>query len=261
MNKKTIPINDFFNEKTKEGEIITILGPSGIGKSIFSIIFSNNFENKKTLIFNLDFFNNSLIKLLEINKKIQKNNKKTEKNINFYQNNLKIEDFILKSKYNIDYISGSEIIFNSKKTITPQKIKNVINNLKNKYDLILVDSSSECLLDYLKEILKISNYSIFISGSNLLEIRKSQKLLEIYTKEWEISKNKIKIIFNKWTKQSIDDEVLKELFRNYEILGKIKLSDFYDLAINKNNIKIKEIQKDINKIKRKIIRKKVIKIT
>ena len=106
----------------------------------------------------------------------------------------------------------------------------------------------------------MSKYLIFISGTNLLEIKKSQKLLNIYTKDWEIRKNKIKIIFNKWTKNPIDDEVLRNIFKDYDILGKIKLNDFYDLTINKNNIKKKEIQRDINHIKRKIVRKKVIKI-
>ena len=270
FNKKTIPINDFFNQETKDGKIISILGPNGIGKSIFSIIFSNNLENKKVLIFNLDIFNNSIVNLLEINK----NNKFNQKNINnkknkinfeknnnyLSKNNFNINNYIIESKYKIDFIFGTDIIFNSEINMNPQKLNNIINKLKNKYDLILIDTSSENLLDYTKEILKNSDYGIFISGANLLEIKKSQKLLDIYTNEWDIYNKKIKIIINKWTKESIDDEVLKQIFKNYDILGKIKLSDYYDLAINKNNLKRKEIQKDLNKIKNKIVRRKIIKI-
>ena len=269
FNKKTIPINDFFNQETKDGKIISILGPNGIGKSIFSIIFSNNLENKKVLIFNLDIFNNSIVNLLEINK----NNKFNQKNINnknkinfeknnnyLSKNNFNINNYIIESKYKIDFIFGTDIIFNSEINMNPQKLNNIINKLKNKYDLILIDTSSENFLDYTKEILKNSDYGIFISGANLLEIKKSQKLLDIYTNEWDIYNKKIKIIINKWTKESIDDEVLKQIFKNYDILGKIKLSDYYDLAINKNNLKRKEIQKDLNKIKNKIVRRKIIKI-
>ncbi len=54
--------------------------------------------------------------------------------------------------------------------------------------MITIDSN------YTKEILKEVEYGIFISGANLLEIKKSQKLLEIYTKEWNIYNKKIKII-------------------------------------------------------------------
>ena len=281
FNKKTIPINDFFNEETKDGKLISILGTNGIGKSIFSIVFSNNLENKKILIINLDIFNNSLINLLEINKDKIKNNKNkinneknndynkikkynikniNEINNNFYKNNFNIDNYIINSKYNIDFIFGADIIFNSGINVNPQKLTNMINKLKNKYDLILIDTSSENLLDYTKEILKNSDYGIFISGANLLEIKKSQKLLDIYTKEWGIYNKNIKIIINKWTKESIDDGILKEIFKKYDIIGKIKLSDYYDLAINKNNLKRKEIQKDLNKIKTKIVRKKIIKI-
>ena len=93
---------------------------------------------------------------------------------------------------------------------------------------------------------------------HFLEIKKSQKLLEIYTNEWDVPKENIKIIFNKYTRQSLDDEILKDIFKNYEILGKIKLSDYYDLAINKNNANRKEIQKDIKNIGRKIVRFKIV---
>ena len=104
--------------------------------------------------------------------------------------------------------------------------------------------------------MKKSENIIFISGSNLLEIKKAQKLLNIYIEEFNIPKEKINIIFNKWSKNSIDDGVLRELFRNYKILGKIKLSDYYDLAINRNDIKNKQIEKNIKYIRRKIVRKK-----
>ncbi len=214
-------------------------------------------ENKKVIIIDFDIFNNSITNLLGINKKIieKNNNKIKNEKFNNKKINFNIENYIINCKNNIDLISGINLIYKSSQSINPQKIKNIINNLKNKYDLIIIDSSSDFLLDYSKEILKMCDYSIFISGANLLEIKKSKKLLEIYDKEWEIPKQKIKIIFNKWTQKSIDDEILKEIFKNYDILGKIKLSDYYDLAINKNNIKIKEIKNELKTIKKKLIKK------
>lgn len=254
-NKKTIPINNFFNEETKESEIITILGPNGIGKSIFSITYASNIQNKKILIIDFDIINNNMHNLLGI----EAFSKKIKNNKNLYQEKIDISDFIINTKSGIDLISGLNLIFNYQNQPTPSKIRNLINSIKNKYDLIIIDTSSECLLEYTKELIKTSNESIFISGANTLEIKKSQKLLEIYNKQWDIPKEKIKIIFNKCTNKSIDDEVLKEIFKKYEILGKIKLNDYYDLAINKNNSKEKEIQKDITKIRNRIVRKKIIK--
>ncbi len=253
FNMKTIPINDFFEDNTKDGKIISILGPNGIGKSIFSITFANSIKDKKILIIDFDVFNNSLKNLLGVKDR----NDKVKGSLNLYQGNVDINDFIVKIESNMDYLLSMNLIFNTDLQISSQRLRNIINKIRCKYDYIIIDTSAEGLIEYTKEIVKITDELIFISGANLLEIKKSQKLLEIYTKEWDIPKDIIKIIFNKYTKQSLDDEVLKQIFKNYEIIGKIKLSDYYDLAINKNKTNKKEIQKEINNIGRKIVKIKV----
>ena len=80
--------------------------------------------------------------------------------------------------------------------------------------------------------------------------------MEIYNKEWGIRKNKINIVFNKCTNKSIDESVLKEIFNKYNILGKIQLNDYYDLLINKNMTQKSKLQKEIEKIKKQIIKEK-----
>ncbi len=251
---KTIPINNFFNEETKDGKIISILGPNGIGKSIFSIIFSNSLKDKEVLIVDFDFFNKNLINLLGVKNR----NLQNRKDANSYFENFDINDFIVKIENNIDYLLSINLLYNSEIQASSKSIRNMINRLKSKYDYIIVDTMTEGLIEYTKEILKITDEIVFISGANLLEIKKAQRLLDIYTNEWDIPKEMIKIIFNKYTKQSLDDSVLREIFRNYEILGKIKLSDYYDLAINKNIAKQKNIQKDIAHIGKKIVKIKVL---
>ena len=221
MSKKTIPINNFFSEETKDGKILTILGANGIGKSIFSVTFAANIKDKKVLIIDFDILNNSLQYLLavknydkDIKNKIMKNN---------LNSNININDYVIKTKYNVDLISGVNLIFNNAKQSSITKIKNTIKQAKKLYDLIIVDTSSECFMDYTKEMIKMSNQSILISGANSLEIKKAKKLLQIYTEEWNIAKEQLNIIFNKCTKYSIDDEILKGVFKGYNILGKIKL--------------------------------------
>lgn len=262
FNRKTIPVNNFFKFETKEGNVLTILGPNGIGKSIFSITYAGNIKEKKILIIDFDVINNSLHNLLgvrEYSKKIIEKIKDNKiKNNNEYDDQINIFDFIIPTKFNVDLISGVNLIFNSNKQPSANKIKNLISSIKNNYDLIIIDTSSECLLEYTKELIKISNQAIFISGANMLEIKKSQKLLEIYNKEWNIPREKINIIFNKYTDKSIDDEILKDVFKKYQILGKIQLNDYYDLAINKNNLKEKQILKDVENIRKRIERNRLI---
>ena len=245
---KSIPINNLY---TKSGKVISILGPNGIGKSIFSIVLSKNMKDKKILIIDFDILNNSLHTILgveEYSKIIQDNLKKNnniDKKFNFI-------DFIIKTKFNIDLISGINLIFDSEYKINPDKIKKLMEKLKAKYDLIIVDTSSDCFLDFTKEIVKISNELIFISGANILEIKKAKKLLDIYTNEWGEDVKKFKIIFNKCTKNSVDDSILKEIFKAYNIVGKVKLSNYYDLIIN--DIHYANMNDEINRIKNKIFK-------
>lgn len=248
FNQKTIPINNFFSDK--KGLTISILGSNGIGKSIFSILYAQNKKDKKVLIIDFDILNNSLHTILGVKNYNNKIKNKIKKE--YIKNNL--NNLIIKINNNIDLISGINLIMDKKERINISEFKNLINKIKNNYDYIIIDTSSECFFEYNKEIIKMSNFSIFISGANLLEINKTKKLLDIYKNEWQIDNKKINIIFNKCTSQSIDDNVLKNIFNNYNILGKIKLSEYYDMAINENNVQkikikseLKNIQKNINK--------------
>ncbi|MBR3673604.1 MAG: hypothetical protein IKN65_04875, partial [Clostridia bacterium] len=162
-----------------------------------------------------------------------------DKNLNI--NKINIENLIININKKIDLISGINLIFDSNNKISEEKLNYIIKILSEKYDFIIIDTSSECFFEYNKELIKISDKSIFLTEPNLLEISKSKRFLEMYYYNWKIEKNKINIIFNKFNKNSIDINLLKKLFYDYKIIGKIKLKNNYNLLINNNfkNIKIK----------------------
>ena len=56
----------------------------------------------------------------------------------------------------------------------------------------------------------------------------------MYIKNWNIKKEKIKIIMNKQNKNSIYKKILKNIFTDFNIIGEIKYSDNYNTLINKN---------------------------
>lgn len=108
-------------------------------------------------------------------------------------------------------------------------------------------------MDYTKEIIKYSDISIFLVEANLIELKKSKKLLEIYVNEWKIEKQKINIIFNKYNKKSIDKNILNKLFYDFKILGYLKLDENYNYIINNNiNYMNKDIKEEYKKILNKI---------
>lgn len=210
--------------KNKKNKIISILGTHGSGKSIFSINLIKNIKNKKVLLIDFDIINNSIHTLFGV--------KKYPININ--KEKIEIENLIIKINNNINLICGLDLIYKRNKKITEEEIKNIFIKLNNIYDYIIVDTSSECFFDYTKFIIQNSDISIFLVESNLIEIEKSKKLLEMYINNWNINKDKIKIIMNKQNKNSIYKKILKNIFIDFKIIGEIKYNENYNTLINKN---------------------------
>ena len=260
INKNNLLNINFNNSKNnnlnnKNKEIICVTGTSGVGKSIFSINLAKSFmENKnKILIIDFDILNNSLHTILGI-KKDQEKIKNKIKNNNLLDE-IKIEDLIIKINNKLDLISGINLLFDSKYKISSIKIKNILEKLKQIYEIIIIDTSSECFFDYTKEIIKNSNVNIFITEANLLEIKKAKNLLNIYINDWNIPQNNFNILFNKYNENSIDISILKNIFSGFSILGKLDINSKYNLLINKNNINSleKNLKNEYLKINKKIL--------
>lgn len=233
------------NKKVKKEKInkkiISVIGTGGVGKSSFCTIFAKLFNNKRILIIDFDILNSSINSIFGIKKKpIKKNNIK-------FNNNIK--NLIVKVDKKIDMLCATKILVDEKYKKIKEEFSNILLELKNKYDLIIIDNSSECFFEYTKEILNKSDTIFFLVEPNVIELKKSRNLLDIYINKWKIKKEKINIIFNKININSIDDKILKTIFSDFKILGKIKININYNLIINRNFKFInKKIKKDYLKI-------------
>ena len=259
INKK---INSKINKKNNlkiENKIITIIGLPCSGKSIFSILLAEQLKIKnKILLLDFNLEQNDLSTILG-KKKYSKNIIKKMKNNNIEQINIK--DFIIKINEKIDLISGLDVFFTEK--IEKYKLKNMLMELKNKYEIIIIDTPSEYKKEELKILLKNSEEIIFLLEANLIQIKKTKIILDYYEKNWKIKKEKIKLIFNKNNKNSIPIFLLKKIF-NKNYLGQINYDEKINYVINKNKIKNsnKNTKKQILKIILKLnqIKKKKIKL-
>ena len=237
-------------ELNSQKEIICILGSGGVGKSIFTVNLAKSliYSKKKILIIDFDILNNSLHTILGVKKYSEKISKKIKEN-NLIKDKIGLKELKIKINKRIDLISGINLLFDSKYKINNIQFNNLFNDVKKFYDVIIIDTSSECFFNYTKDIIKKSNINIFIVEPNLLEIQKSKNILKIYKEEWNIDNNKINILFNKFNKNSIDINILKIIFSEYNIKRKIDINNKYNLIINKNANKIdKNIKKEYLKI-------------
>ena len=213
-------------EKVKgKNKIIVISGSHGTGKSLISTCMALELENeKKILLVDFDLVNQSINTILGKKIKLKENNKNSLS---------KYDKFKIKISKNLDYLCGKNIIKqNNEKDY--QEINLFFDEIKNVYDVIIIDISSDENLDYTELILKKTDIILFLTEGNLLEIKKAIKLLNFYINEWHVKKNKINIIFNKYNKKSIDKKILKNIFIDFNILGKIDFKNNYSLMINKN---------------------------
>ena len=238
-NRKLLAIENTeakeMSNRMKQSQVVCISGTSGVGKSIFSVNLAKVFmeSQSKILIIDFDVLNNSLHTILGIKKYSEKIANKI-KNNNLLEP-LQVEELIIKINSKIDLIAGISLLFDGKYQISKVKIKSILSKLKEKYTTIIIDTSSECFLDYTKEIMKNSNINIFMVEPNLLEIKKAKKLLNIYINEWGISQSDFQILFNKYNENSIDSSILKNVFSGFTILGKLSNNSEYNLLINKND--------------------------
>ncbi len=207
--------NNSNTNKQINKKVIKIIGNRGSGKTVIAIIIAFLLsENKNVLLItNENLLFNKNIKNTEVN---------LEKEIIKYKNNF----YLLNNQY-----------------FKKEKIKTIkyLEKIKNNFNFILIDNN-DLILE--KEYEKITNQFILLLEPNLLEIKKSKKLLQ---------KEDINIILNKVNIYSIDSSIIEKI-KNQKIIGKIKYMKNIHLFINhefkieyihpkeKNNI-LKIIQK------------------
>ncbi|MBQ3407851.1 MAG: AAA family ATPase [Clostridia bacterium] len=162
--------------------IIGITGARGIGKTTSCIMIGKSLnKNNKILIVDFDLINSHIEKIF--NKKIENIDKKE----------LDINKCIFNVDKNIDILIGLNILFFNKKTDF-FNFKDIIKYLKNKYDYILVDTYTENNFEKNKFIYNYFDSIFLLSGTNKIELLKTEKIINTIKKEWKINNNKINLI-------------------------------------------------------------------
>ena len=229
------------NKKSfKESKVVAISGNYGSGKSILTSLLGQAAKKTKikTIIIDFDIINNSINTIFRVKK------------YNSYENN-NISSLITKIGNYLDIFCGIDTLFTEENKISFEKVENLISELKDIYDLILIDTSSETVLKFIKVVLANVDKVIFLVEPNLLQIKKAESLLEIYIEDWEIYPKKIEILFNKVNSNSIDKNILKEIFGKFKIIGKINESNkFTEIAndIRCENLGLNKYIKILEKI-------------
>ena len=197
--------NNKVENKKNNPRIISFIGDKKSGKTILIILISF-ILNKKILIISF--------------------NKNKEINIMLGLKNNNYEELIKINK-KINLIKCKEESL-SRKDIQKEFLK---------YNFIFIDTSNLLEINLIK---KITNEFILILEPNLIGINNSKKIIE----KNNLNNKKIKIIINKNNIYSINKYLIKFIFSQNKIIGKINYNNYFNYLINKNfkiiNLKIKK---------------------
>ena len=237
----------FILEKENE-ELINLLKTENI-KNIFFIneININDFINKikNIKINNENKLNDEIIKLKKI---IDEKNEEIQK----YKNNSYEENNSYSCKKNEIAVIGENF---SGKTI-------IINNLKNVIEKNELFNFNEININNFYEIEKknyLNSKLIFIIESQIEKLIRNKKIINKLIYENKINSKNVYIIFNKINKYSPNICISKNLYKEFNIIGKLYFNNYCDYINNENNNFNKEnkkLKRTYNKIFNKLLKDK-----
>lgn len=239
--------------KERKNKIIAILGEEQVGKSmtIINIAYYLKQKKYKILIVELNKEKSSIFAIMGYKKfnkrhikrkiKIKEKYKTIQKHLKkIYINEKILKNLIIKKNKNIHLLSYNKLI-NYK----------MLKKLEKNYDYLIIEINCNKINN---KILENTDEKILLIKPNLIGIKNSKNII-IKNK---INKNKnLKIIINNYNKFSIDEKIIKNIFKQNKIIGKILYKKEYDKLINKNfnnlSNKINKNKKEIKKIVDNII--------
>lgn len=241
-NKKLIKKNIINNKKLLDknieknnAKIITVLGEPKVGKSIFLLLLSNYLisKNYKILLVELNHDSPSIYTILggkKFNVNNLNNKRKKLKKFKIIKKYKKIKSMKLNKKFKRNIIQKLVVVINKNlNLLSYNKIIdfNTLKQLEKKYDYLLIEIYLNKKIN--KKIINYSDKNILLIKPNLLGVKNSKKIIEKNK-----TKNNLKIVINNYNKYSIDEKIIKTIFNENEIIGKIKSNIEFENLINKN---------------------------
>ena len=198
-----------------------------------------------------DLLDNNLHSVFGV-RKVPKEMKSKLKDKNFIDefrlNEKNVKELIVKVDKKIDLIANPKLIFDDEYIVDKNGINEMLNELKNYYDLILIDTASDTKYKEINSVLaNFSNKIICLIEGNIIYTKKNIRILNDNIKQ----KDKISIVYNKKNKYTVSKKFLEILFFGYKVIGVLSYDNRYSQIVNKNVNRLyitKEMRKEFKKI-------------
>lgn len=211
---------------------IAVLGTNGAGKSFVSYLIANSiakYTKKDVALISMDSKNSCQEILGNINcidyetseyiNEISKNEENVEKYVN--QSNYYKNLWYIISKNNYNQKNNNNI-----------NIKKFIENLENKYNYVVFDTSTCYLNTDVSQLIDWVDEIIFVINPNYISLKQAKFLLEFLSNSLNVKNNKIKIIVNKIGEFSLDIRQIKSILKLDNKIMNIKYLKMLEGYIN-----------------------------
>ena len=211
---------------------IAVLGTNGAGKSFVSYLIANSiakYTKKDVALISMDSKNSCQEILGNINcidyetseyiNEISKNEENVEKYVN--QSNYYKNLWYIISKNNYNQKNNNNI-----------NIKKFIENLENKYNYVVFDTSTCYLNTDVSQLIDWIDEIIFVINPNYISLKQAKFLLDFLSNSLNAKNNKIKIVVNKIGEFSLDIRQIKSILKLDNKIMNIKYLKMLEGYIN-----------------------------
>lgn len=237
--------------KTNLKKLVAVYGTSGAGKSFISSVLSKELAKSSDInisLLDMDVQNPAI----DIFNSLKYNNSLSHA-IDDIDNNIELNKFL--EKYMIKdgknkklwYMPNNVNLFDFKSKLSSKNYEKIYESVRCESNFTFVDLPSSPFLDVVPYTLEYSDIIFFVINPNYISIRQACKYLEIFTKVWDIKKEKINIIVNKYQKDSLDFLQINSLLKGYNIVLMVPFVEKIDSYINGATQRL-EINFDFKKV-------------
>lgn len=211
---------------------IAVLGTNGAGKSFVSYLIANSiakYTKKDVALISMDSKNSCQEILGNINcidyetseyiNEISKNEENVEKYVN--QSNYYKNLWYIISKNNYNQKNNNNI-----------NIKKFFENLENKYNYVVFDTSTCYLNTDVSQLIDWVDEIFFVINPNYISLKQAKFLLEFLSNSLNVKNNKIKIVVNKIGEFSLDIRQIKSILKLDNKIMNIKYLKMLEGYIN-----------------------------
>ena len=228
-----------FEKAVQKQQVITISGIPGSGKSTIAVNLCRALSQKsdsKILLIDLDTLHGNIDEILKINK--------VPTNIELMLDHDKkcglnyATELIMKNRFDanvfgelvieaggFDVLTGNTSLHYCQNVLEETHYQKILQAAKERYDFIVIDTSSNLFLDSTKWALENANRVLFVIENNYLSLKKMQQLIHIVVDVWGVCKEKIDIIVNKKLKNEVEQEAIYQITDGLKIVGEIKANE------------------------------------